>query len=113
MMARKPPAEPAYAAPPSHGPHPEGAAEVQLARIRSLRLTVARKEALARKNYNEASQLRDRAARHPNWDRADAENEQARMLLAEAEKLDEDITQLHDEIEALAAKIPDEDLLYL
>ena len=100
-------------APPPRQPHPDGSIEVQLQRILSLRLAVARKEALLASDQQQLRGLREKVADHPTWDGHHERLTQIQVLLDEMAGLEADVAQLHDDIAAHADKLSQIDLSYL
>lgn len=106
---RLPPALPAA----PRRPHPDASTEIRLQRIVSLRLAIARKEALLAADQEQLAGLRQTVARHPNWDGSFDRQHQITTLLGEISELEEAVAGLHDEIAARAEGLSDVDLAYL
>jgi hypothetical protein len=98
---------------PQRRPHPDARIEVQLQRIRSLRLAVERKEELLAETQQQLIDLRDYTARHPG-----SENHHRRLsligtLLDDLKDLDAEVARLHDDIAGRCDALSDTDLAYL
>lgn len=97
----------------SRQPHPDASTEIRLQRIVSLRLAVARKEALLAEDQEQLAGLRQTVARHPNWDGHGKRQQQITTLPGEIGMLEEAVAGLHDDIAARAEGLSDVDLAYL
>jgi len=99
--------------PPPREPHPVAGTEIRLQRILSLRLAIARKEALLASDQEQLTALRRTVTQHPNWDGHDLRQGQIGILLAEIASLEAEVPKLHDDIAASAGGLDDVDLSYL
>ena len=99
--------------PPPRRPHPDARIESELQRIISLRDAIARKEDLAAANHQQVTALRGTVAKHPAWVSTRQRQEQIDTLLNETDDLDDEITELHDEIAKRITALSDTDLAYL
>lgn len=94
-------------------PHPDPRVEAQLQRVLSLQQVVARGNTLLDQYHADVAGLQARIGKRPASDGASGWRRQVRHLNSEIARLNEEVRDTHDQVDALMQQLSDDELLWL